>query len=146
MSKYFFVLLFILFPIVSFAQISASATIPEISNQTITNQTAVVSEVVNNDPNSWNFGKVKAGDVVEHQFTLKNEGKEPLNILTWSTSCGCTLSDVPKRNLQPGESTPVNVKFNSARYSGEVQQFIYVNTDDKVNSVVKYKVSATVTK
>lgn len=145
MLKSLLVLFFILFPVLSFAQISATATIPDITNETILNQT-VSTDIVNNDPKVWNFGNVKAGDVVEHQFALKNEGSQPLNIVTWSTSCGCTLSDIPKKNLQPGEGTTVNVKFNSARYVGEVQQYIYVTTDDQVNSTIKYKVAANVVK
>ncbi|MBE0711895.1 MAG: DUF1573 domain-containing protein, partial [Candidatus Aminicenantes bacterium] len=37
-----------------------------------------------------NFGKVKQGDVLNHEFVFKNDGSTPLVIDRVETTCGCT--------------------------------------------------------
>jgi len=98
------------------------------------------------DPYLWDFGKIKAGEVAKHDFVFKNSGTKALTIKNVQTSCGCTGSKAEKNILTPGESTLIEVKFNSAKYSGPVQQFIYVNTDDVDNQIVRYIIKAEVIK
>jgi hypothetical protein len=97
-----------------------------------------------NDPNIWDFGKVNRGEVSRHVFIVKNDSKQTLNIKGVSTSCGCTASKIQKQTLLPGESTNLEVSFNSAGYSGAVQQFAYVQTDNIENPVIRYKIKAEV--
>jgi len=98
------------------------------------------------DPNLWDFGTVKAGQVLSHEFTLKNESKKQLNIKNVGTSCGCTVSEAGKKVLLPGESTIIKVKFDSRGYSGEVKQHVYVNTDNLDNSLIRFVIKANVVK
>lgn len=98
------------------------------------------------DPYTWDFGRVKHGEVAAHSFTLKNNSKKALKITAVNTSCGCTVSGVKKKILLPGESTPVEIKFNSKGYSGDIQQFTYVNTDDIDNPVIRFIIKAHVVK
>ena len=95
---------------------------------------------------SWDFGKVKEGEVLKHDFVLKNESPKTLQINEVTTSCGCTVSEVKKKTLLPGESTAVEVSFKSKGYSGPVQQYVYVNTDSLDNPVIKYIIKAVVAK
>jgi hypothetical protein len=94
------------------------------------------------------FGQVKAGQVLTHNFEFKNETKTVLIVKDVNTSCGCTISDVKKKKLAPGESTEIKVKFNSKGYSDQshVTQYVYVNTDDIDNPVVRYIIKALVVK
>lgn len=94
----------------------------------------------------WDFGKIKAGDVVKHEFRLKNDSARPLRIISVSTSCGCTASKAKKDLLAAGESCPLEVSFNSRGYSGAVRQFIYVATDAIDKSVIRYIIKAEVVK
>ncbi|MDD5464964.1 MAG: DUF1573 domain-containing protein [Candidatus Omnitrophica bacterium] len=98
------------------------------------------------DPNLWDFGKAKQGQVLKHDFLFKNETKSVLNITGVNTSCGCTASQSDKKSLKPGESTAINVSFNSHGYLGEVKQFIYVNTDNADLAVVRFTIKAQITK
>lgn len=98
------------------------------------------------DPNAWDFGQVKEGEVYKHVFIFKNEGAKLLNIKDITTSCGCTASEIKKKELLPGESTEVEVKFNSKGYSSPIQQFVYVNTDDVDNPVIRFIIKANVVK
>lgn len=95
-------------------------------------------------PNQWDFGKVKQGEVLKHDFLFKNETKDLLKIISINTSCGCTASRSDKESLKPDESTAINVTFNSEKYSGEVKQFIYVHTDNADSPVVKFIIKAEV--
>ncbi len=94
------------------------------------------------------FGKVKEGEVVKHSFEFKNETKNILNIKEVNSSCGCTSSEVKKKKLLPGESTYIDIKFNSKGYSDQrqVTQYIYVNTDDIDNPIVRYIITILVVK
>jgi len=98
------------------------------------------------DPFTWDFGQVKEAEVLKHEFILKNDSTKPLNIKEVNTSCGCTVSEVKKKNLEPGESTLIEVKFDSTGYSGSVQQYIYVNTDSIENPVIRFTIKADVIK
>jgi len=95
---------------------------------------------------TWDFGKVRQGKVVVHEFTLKNETKKILKVNDLTTSCGCAASKIKEKTLAPGKSTFIEVKFNSKGYSGPVQQYIYVNTDSLDNPVTKFIIKADVVK
>ena len=94
----------------------------------------------------WDFGKVKEGDVVKHEFMLKNESAKKLKIISVSSSCGCTASAAKKKSLEPGESTAIEVSFKSAKYSGDVTQVVYVDTDDADNALKRFVIKANVVK
>lgn len=98
------------------------------------------------NPYLWDFGRVKAGEVLKHEFIFKNESLKTLKIKEVHTSCGCTVSEVKKKVLLPQESTSIGVTFSTKGYSGLTQQFIYVNTDNLDNPVIKYIIKADVVK
>ena len=92
----------------------------------------------------WDFGQVREGDVLKHEFIFENITERELQIKDVNTSCGCTVSDVKKRLLSVGESTSLDVEFNSKGYSGVVKQHIYVITDDPEEPISKFVVKGTV--
>lgn len=95
---------------------------------------------------SWDFGKAAAGIILQHDFVLKNESGRTLKIIGINTSCGCTVSKVKKEMLAPGETTEIEVKFNTRGYSGAVRQFIFVNTDSPENPIIRFTIKAEITK
>ncbi|PIP18847.1 MAG: hypothetical protein COT38_04995 [Candidatus Omnitrophica bacterium CG08_land_8_20_14_0_20_41_16] len=98
------------------------------------------------DPYTKDFGLIKAGEIVRQTFVIKNESKKVLNIKGVTTSCGCTTSEIKHKMLMPGESTNLDVKFNSKGYSGGVEQFVYVNTDSLDTPIIRFIIKAQVTK
>lgn len=98
------------------------------------------------DPHAWDFGQVKAGSILKHNFILKNETQKVLNITGINTSCGCTVSKIEKKTLSPGESTSIEVQFNTKGYLGPTQQYIYVNTDNLDNPILRYIIKADIVK
>lgn len=101
---------------------------------------------LNEDHYLKDFGSIRAGEVVKHSFVIKNASQKVLNIKDVSTSCGCAVSEVKNKILKPGESTFMEVKFNSQGYSGAVEQFVYVNTDSLDNSLIRFIIKADVRK
>jgi len=78
---------------------------------------------------SWDFGQVKEGEVLKHDFIFKNTSGDAINIKDINTSCGCTVSKVEKKTLAPGESTVIETGFKTNGYSGAVQQYVYMRID-----------------
>lgn len=98
------------------------------------------------DPYVWDFGKVKLGEVLQHNFTFKNETKSVLTIKALNSSCGCAVPQVKDKVLKSGQSTLIEVKFNTKGYAGPVQQYVYVNTDDLNNPIFRLIIKAEVVK
>ena len=98
------------------------------------------------DANAWDFGKVKQGETLKHDFVFKNQTNDILEITNIHTSCGCTASQAAKKSLLPQESTSITVTFNSKGYSGAVTQFAYVHTDNTDLAITKFTIKANVVK
>lgn len=62
---------------------------------------------------TYDFGEVDEGTVVEHTFRFTNTGKAPLLINSARSTCGCTAPEWPKEPIPPGESGAIQVKFNT---------------------------------
>ncbi|MCB0640289.1 MAG: DUF1573 domain-containing protein [Phaeodactylibacter sp.] len=65
------------------------------------------------------FGSIREGQVVEHQFEFTNVGTVPLLISNVRSSCGCTAPEWPKEPIAPGKKGKIQVRFNS---SGKAEQ------------------------
>jgi hypothetical protein len=59
------------------------------------------------------FGKIKQGVPVTHEFKFTNSGKVPLIIVNAQPSCGCTTPDWTKTPVGPGESGFIKATFNA---------------------------------
>lgn len=94
----------------------------------------------------WDFGQVKEGEVLKHNFTITNDSETPLNIKGTNVSCGCTVAKIDKKILAPAESAQIAVEFHSKGYTGAVEQFVYVDTDSLDNPVLKLIIKADVVK
>jgi len=96
------------------------------------------------DENAWDFGQVKQGQILKHDFILKNDSDKPLKINAINTSCGCTASKAKKSKLSSCEETSIEVKFNSKGYSGDIRQYVYVYTDSLQRPIIKFTIKADV--
>ncbi len=88
----------------------------------------------------FNFGKVKAGEKVQHEYTFKNTGKEPLVISNAKGSCGCTVPVWPKEPIAPGASGKIKVEFDTKGKSGmKTNQVTITANTDPVQSIIQIK-------
>lgn len=79
---------------------------------------------------AFEFGKVESGQVVEHEFVFTNRGDQLLEIREVRPTCGCTIAGPWDRQVPPGGSGKIPVRFNSANSDGAVGKTIIVVCND----------------
>ncbi|HNP94510.1 MAG TPA: DUF1573 domain-containing protein [Cyclobacteriaceae bacterium] len=89
----------------SFAQVSAAAGSEGSSS---------AMAVFEWDAASHDFGKIKQGVPVTHEFKFTNTGKTPLVITNVQASCGCTTPDWSKEPIPPGGQGFIKATYNAA--------------------------------
>ena len=97
-------------------------------------------------PYFWDFGQVPEGEVLEHTFVLMNDSSTVLRIEHIHTSCGCTTSEVDQKEISPGESVEIKVKFDTKGYSGIKIQHVNIHTDQQDNPFIKLTLKADIQK
>lgn len=95
-------------------------------------------------PMSHDMGDIKEGDKVTKVYTIKNEGSSILNIKDVKVSCGCTVAKPKKKDLEPGESTELEVTFNSSGKEGKQNKSVYIENNDPANSNARVTFTANV--
>jgi hypothetical protein len=93
---------------------------------------------------NFDFGNIKQGDIVIHEFIITNSGDDKLLIKDIRPSCGCTAAKPEKDSLKPGESVKIKVEFNSAGREGMQHKYVYVSTNDKDQPEFRLKFMANV--
>ncbi|MGA1236646.1 MAG: DUF1573 domain-containing protein [Limisphaerales bacterium] len=93
---------------------------------------------------NFDFGRVKAGDVVDHRFDFKNSGSAPLEITKVTTACGCTAPGEWDKLVQPGQTGGIPIKFYSGSFSGDVKKSITVLSNDPQNPNITLSIQADV--
>jgi hypothetical protein len=87
------------------------------------------------------FNEVKSGDLIRHDFTLKNTGTAPLEILEVRPSCGCTTAGDWPKLLKPGESGIIPIQLKTDNFRGQITKTVRVKSNDPKNpqSVLQIK-------
>jgi hypothetical protein len=93
--------------------------------------------IIKFDSAIYNFGKIKTGDQVSHEFKFTNIGQVPLIIKDAKASCGCTTPEFTREPIKPGESGSVHVIFDSSGKTGIQDKMITIiaNTTPEQNNV-----------
>jgi hypothetical protein len=89
------------------------------------------------DNNTFDFGKAKEGDVLEHIFEFTNTGTETLYIHEITVSCGCTIPEWDKIPIPPKGTGKLKIIFDTKTKSGQQVKLVKVlsNTDPKATSL-----------
>ena len=85
----------------------------------------------------FDFGKVKEGDTVIHEFKIKNTGGEPLMIYKAVGSCDCVAALFTTKPIMPGADEIIKVYFKTIGRKGEQLKTVNIdtNTDPAENSL-----------
>lgn len=83
------------------------------------------------EQSEYDFGKIKAGEKVEHTFSFTNTGEHDLIITNAKGSCGCTVPYYPTEPIPPGGTGEIKVSFDSKGKSGVQRKNVTLtaNTD-----------------
>src|SRR5882762_11450779 len=69
--------------------------------------------VIQWEASTHDFGKIKQGVPVTHEFKFTNKGKAPLVITNAQGSCGCTTPNWTRDPVMPGGEGVVKATFNA---------------------------------
>lgn len=92
---------------------------------------------------SFDFGKIKVGVPVTHEFTFTNTGTAPLVIASVQASCGCTVASYSKDPIEPGAKGFVKATYNAAKV-GPFTKTVTVNANTE-SGVVQLTIKGEVT-
>jgi hypothetical protein len=93
---------------------------------------------------TFDFGKVKQGDIVKHDYIFTNTGNAVLEILEVKPGCGCTTAGTWDRKVEPGKTGSIPLQFNSAGFGGSVSKSATVVCNDPERSNLLLVLSGTV--
>lgn len=102
----------------AFALTTATAAFAQ--NASVATQTATATAqkkadaVVKFTELKYDFGKIKQGVPVTHDFVFSNVGNQPVVIESANASCGCTTPAWPKTPVMKNKSDKVSAGFNAA--------------------------------
>ena len=108
---------------------------------------AVAAPRVRVEPESLDFGAIKAGEKAEKTVTVYNDGDAPLIVLRGKATCGCTSIDVPEgedASIAPGGSAQMPVWFDATGRAGKQSAVAAITTNDPGRPAVTVNVSALV--
>jgi hypothetical protein len=77
------------------------------------------------------FGRVKAGEIVKHEFVFTNIGTTTLEVTHVQPTCGCTAAGEWTRKVEPGQTGKIPIQFNSTSFFGGVHKSVGVNCSDR---------------
>ncbi len=98
------------------------------------------------DQTTYDFGEIKEGDVVKYEFFFTNTGKSDLVIKDASATCGCTVPGFSFLPIKPGDTSAINVSFNSAHKVGPQKPVITVITNGYPSKQILTMTGTVVTK
>ena len=82
------------------------------------------------DFDTYNYGEVVDGEVVEVDFNFTNTGKSDLIIFNASASCGCTVPEYPQNeNIKPGDGGTIKVRFDTTNKPGKQMKTVTLTTN-----------------
>jgi hypothetical protein len=95
---------------------------------------------------TYDFGKIKEGEKINHSFKFTNMGKSPLIITNATASCGCTTPVWPKNPVLPGDTGSIAVTFNSAGKSGLQDKQIKITANSQPAESMVHLIGEVLTK
>ena len=111
----------------------------------------------------FDMGEIKVSDVKQQDYSLKNVGAKPLQILDVNSSCGCTAGQIIYNGetskefsmhsksgfvteIAPGDTATVRLTYRPATMPvyGVVEREVYVTTNDPTNQKLIFSIKAKV--
>jgi hypothetical protein len=110
MKKLFFLVALLALVTVGYGQqVTASVAETELKADVAVFETASLNH---------DFGKIKQGVPVTHEFKFTNKGKVPMVITNVTASCGCTTPDWTREPIAPGGQGFIKATYNAASAGG----------------------------
>ncbi|MBI3872098.1 MAG: DUF1573 domain-containing protein [candidate division Zixibacteria bacterium] len=85
----------------------------------------------------FDFGYMPEGLRAQHRYWLYNVGTDTLFVKSVKPSCGCTTVPLPRKQIRPGDSVPLDLSFDTHRYQLRVNKSVTVYSDDTTQPEAK---------
>ena len=106
---------------------AATAT-PEVA--VVATETAKVGgPVMTFEKTEMDYGTIAQGSDPLRRFKFKNTGTEPLVIKNARGSCGCTVPSFKKEPIAPGETSEIEVRYDTQR-PGDFSKSVTIETNE----------------
>jgi len=87
------------------------------------------------------FPHTEQGVELSHEYMITNTGDAPLIISDYKVSCSCTKAILPKNPIQPGETFPLKVTFDTKdKYYFQDRTIMLVTNTKKQLHKIRFKV------
>ena len=87
------------------------------------------------EPEEWDFGRAGPGEVLAHEFALRNIGGQDLAIGRIASACACAAAVVGRTVIPPGEATTLRVTLETRRYRGVLERWLTLRSNDSRGAV-----------
>jgi hypothetical protein len=98
------------------------------------------------DEPSFDFGLMAPDSEGEHLFRVKNVGTGDLRLRLGASTCKCTLGDLEKESLAPGEETEIKLSWTVKAGLTEFSQSAEIITNDPDSVVIRLAITGEVVK
>jgi hypothetical protein len=90
------------------------------------------------------FGTASGGEIVNCTFIFTNTGDETLSIKSVQPSCGCTSAGNWTKDVEPGKTGTIPLRFDTSHFSGAVSKATVVQCNARSNAVLSITLKGTV--
>lgn len=87
--------------------------LPEKEQQPSTGEKLAKAPRIEMPETVYKFGNIERGTTMSHEFVVKNVGEFPLRVEVASTTCKCTVGDLEKNEILPGEQSVVLLEWHA---------------------------------
>ncbi len=95
------------------------------------------------EPTVLDLGDMATGETKSGTVTLRNTGDRPMTVRDSTTSCGCTVANVPKgEQIAPGESVDVQVSLRGGNRPERLSKTVTFIIDEQPNVTVRVEGNA----
>ncbi len=86
--------------------------------------------IIKIDNPDYDFGTAETGGKIERVFVVKNVGTDPLVIHQVQAGCGCTTTDLVRKEIEPGGSTMLKAVLDLNGRVGKQSSAITIKSND----------------
>lgn len=98
------------------------------------------------DSLSYEFGTVRAGTKVRHDFVFTNTGDATLKITGVQPGCHCTTVGEWTHEVEPGKTGVIPIQFDSTGFGGQIYRSPSVTCNDKRQPTVRFQLHGSINK
>lgn len=123
------------------ARLPASAVAPTAAKSSKSDQGGPVAQV---PETTFHFGRIERGTSMKHAFKIRNVGDAPLHLEVVNTTCKCTVGDLEKNDIPPGEETDVVLEWTAKTAPGPFRHGATLESNDPSQSRIELVVEGDV--